>query len=309
MFPSQGANKWTRNYFSFVSRRSQKRQLIFTLLEFDLKFSCASGGLRIQNTGTFLRVLPRVLSLVLTKSLPLSWLLPCHSRVGWQEQCILLSKFRILTCAKFPKIFCPHAFRSLPCCLETYEHQAQLFHTVGWPSWRNDQETNYSIYCLIITRSFINRRESAGQLHNFIIWWLSFLFLFRDHCSSTKGSPVSEIVLLMFLFWKIEYIGKVQFSKQTPCNHCPRQENYQQPLAVPWCAFLCSFKILFIYCGVTGAEGERERVLSRSYAQQGSQHGAGSHDPEIMTWAEIKSHILSQQSYPGAPITFLIMHL
>ena len=31
-------------------------------------------------------------------------------------------------------------------------------------------------------------------------------------------------------------------------------------------------------------------------------HGAQSHDPGIMTWAEIKSWTLSQLSHPGAPI-------
>ena len=46
-----------------------------------------------------------------------------------------------------------------------------------------------------------------------------------------------------------------------------------------------------------------ERILSRLYAQHGLQHGAWSHNPEIMTWAEIKSRMLSQLSYPAAPLT------
>ena len=39
-------------------------------------------------------------------------------------------------------------------------------------------------------------------------------------------------------------------------------------------------------------EGEGERILSRLHTQHGAQHGTPSHDPEIMTWAEIKSWML-----------------
>ena len=41
--------------------------------------------------------------------------------------------------------------------------------------------------------------------------------------------------------------------------------------------------------------------LSRLHAQRGAQHGAWTHDPEIKTWAEIKSWTLNRFSRPGAP--------
>ena len=44
------------------------------------------------------------------------------------------------------------------------------------------------------------------------------------------------------------------------------------------------------------AEGEGERILSRFHTQC----GAGSHNPEIMTWLEIKSQMLNWLSHPGA---------
>jgi len=39
--------------------------------------------------------------------------------------------------------------------------------------------------------------------------------------------------------------------------------------------------------------GEGERLLNRLHAQRGAQHRARSHNPEIMTWAEIKSRCLT----------------
>ena len=43
----------------------------------------------------------------------------------------------------------------------------------------------------------------------------------------------------------------------------------------------------------------KKRILSRFHAQRGAQHGARSHHPEIMSWAEIKS-----LSHLGAPKPF-----
>lgn len=208
MFLSQGANKWTRNHFFCISSVSEEKTETYWNWEFDLKFSCAHWGLKSPNMETFLRALPRALRLTLTKLLPLSCFLLVPPGVGWQGQRILLSKFRILAAAKWPKTFCPRNFPSLRCCLETCKHQEQLFHTLVWPMGRNDQQKKCSFYCLIITLSFINWRSSAGQLLNFIIWWLTFLFPFGDHWSSTKGSSISENGLLMFLFGKIKYVGK-----------------------------------------------------------------------------------------------------
>jgi len=41
--------------------------------------------------------------------------------------------------------------------------------------------------------------------------------------------------------------------------------------------------------------------LSRLHTQHGAQHGAWTHDPEIKTWAEIKSLMLNWLRNPGTP--------
>ena len=59
---------------------------------------------------------------------------------------------------------------------------------------------------------------------------------------------------------------------------------------------------------VSRGEGQRERarasILSRLHTQCGAQHGARSHNPGIMTWAEIKSWSLYQMSHRGTPEAF-----
>ena len=59
------------------------------------------------------------------------------------------------------------------------------------------------------------------------------------------------------------------------------------------------------FIGSRGRRKGREN-LKQAHAQHGAwhgaQHGARSHDPEIMTWAEIKSRMLNWLSPPGAPI-------
>ena len=56
---------------------------------------------------------------------------------------------------------------------------------------------------------------------------------------------------------------------------------------------------------IGGAGRERERVsewiLTRLHAQHRVQLPSWSHDPGIMTWAEIKSLMLNQLSHPDAP--------
>ena len=42
-----------------------------------------------------------------------------------------------------------------------------------------------------------------------------------------------------------------------------------------------------------GAEAEGERISSRLHAEYGTQCGAQSNDPEVMTWAETKSVMLN----------------
>ena len=58
------------------------------------------------------------------------------------------------------------------------------------------------------------------------------------------------------------------------------------------------------------ADGERGRRWGGSAGERNSSKlpteyrarcGSGSHNPEIMTWAEIKSGMLNRLSHPGAP--------
>lgn len=50
------------------------------------------------------------------------------------------------------------------------------------------------------------------------------------------------------------------------------------------------------------AEGEGEKEsLSTFPAEHRARHGSQSHDPEVMTWAEIKSQSLNRLSHPGVP--------
>ena len=73
-------------------------------------------------------------------------------------------------------------------------------------------------------------------------------------------------------------------------------------------------EILFIYLfereRVHGSSGEGSwwgksrggrRGTSRLHPEYGAWHGAQSHDPKIMTWAEIKSQTLTWLSQPSAP--------
>ena len=73
------------------------------------------------------------------------------------------------------------------------------------------------------------------------------------------------------------------------------------------------FKIYFWFLILEKGEGEMQRERernppSRLLAGHGAWRGAQSHNPEIMTWAKIKSWVLSWLSHPGAreKLTFLI---
>ena len=63
------------------------------------------------------------------------------------------------------------------------------------------------------------------------------------------------------------------------------------------------------WAGVGRAEGGGER---ESQADAPTKHRAQcrawSHDPGIMTWAEINSQMLNWPSHPGAPIFFIALH-
>ena len=84
-----------------------------------------------------------------------------------------------------------------------------------------------------------------------------------------------------------------------------RQNMYYLPLG-PCFFFLFFLRIhLFILeieeeCSGEGQQ-EREKVPSRLHTQCGTQHGAHSHDPEITTWAKIKSQMLNRLCHPGIP--------
>ena len=54
----------------------------------------------------------------------------------------------------------------------------------------------------------------------------------------------------------------------------------------------------------TGRGRGRERIPSILCTEHGAQCGASSRNPEIMTWADIKSQMLNFLSHPGAPILF-----
>ena len=50
----------------------------------------------------------------------------------------------------------------------------------------------------------------------------------------------------------------------------------------------------------------RGRGRGRPLTEHGSRYRAGRHDPEIMTWAPIKSSTLNWLSHPGIPGTFYL---
>ena len=53
--------------------------------------------------------------------------------------------------------------------------------------------------------------------------------------------------------------------------------------------------------GVREEQSKREKENPKKIpAECGARHGAGSHDPEITIWAEIKSRKLNRLSHPGA---------
>ena len=61
-----------------------------------------------------------------------------------------------------------------------------------------------------------------------------------------------------------------------------------------------TFFLMFIYFESGGSRG-KERISRRLHAQHRAPHGAWSHDPGVVTWAEIKSQMLNWLSHPGAP--------
>ena len=74
------------------------------------------------------------------------------------------------------------------------------------------------------------------------------------------------------------------------------------PSARPPCSLMLSLEREHVQNRVNIRRGRgRERMSSRLHAQHRALYGAGSHNPEIMTWAETKSQMPNQLSHPGAP--------
>ena len=64
--------------------------------------------------------------------------------------------------------------------------------------------------------------------------------------------------------------------------------------------FLLIMIIFFFFLdGGRSRRRGRERLPSRLHAQRRAWHGARSHNPETITWAEIKSRMLNWLSHPG----------
>ena len=73
-----------------------------------------------------------------------------------------------------------------------------------------------------------------------------------------------------------------------------------------WCSLDNLFCFLFFFLfilekreSMQGRGAEKERCRGMLHNQHKAWHGARSHDAEIMTWAEIKSHMLSKLCHPG----------
>lgn len=57
--------------------------------------------------------------------------------------------------------------------------------------------------------------------------------------------------------------------------------------------------VVWVFVG--GGAEERENPTRAPHPARGARHETQSHNPEVMTSAEIKSRMLSQLSHPGAP--------
>ena len=66
--------------------------------------------------------------------------------------------------------------------------------------------------------------------------------------------------------------------------------------------FVCLHFYIFVERERWEGQEAQERIPSRFHSQTGAQHGAWSHKPRIMTWAEIKSQIFNLLSHPGTPL-------
>ena len=88
-----------------------------------------------------------------------------------------------------------------------------------------------------------------------------------------------------------------------PCSQSSQHDIYPSIFV---CLFLLEKERAQESSGREGTEGEGKRILSRLHTQCRAQ----SHNPEIMTWAEIKSLPLNWLNHPGASIPlFLNRHI
>ena len=55
--------------------------------------------------------------------------------------------------------------------------------------------------------------------------------------------------------------------------------------------------------------GKVQRILSRLHAHHGTWHGAWSNNPDIMTWAKLKSGMLNWLSHPSILMKIIFVHI
>ena len=124
--------------------------------------------------------------------------------------------------------------------------------------------------------------------------------------------------------WWLRY-GGLESSKEgeiRPCEHSVKEADSSKWSVCASClAFLYLLlffkRIYFYFESVCRRQGKgrgrgRERILSSLHTQHGAEGRVQSQDPEIMTWAEIKSQILKRLSYsdtPGIPLMIETQYL
>ena len=113
-------------------------------------------------------------------------------------------------------------------------------------------------------------------------------FIFKDY-----GPPVFLLSFTKFYFYVLAFYMLWELSLYnfvTNLNFFHITKHFWKP----------DFFFLFLETG--RGEAEAERIWSRLHAQCGAQCGILSHDPEIMTWAEVRSHqTLNWMGHPRPP--------
>ena len=119
----------------------------------------------------------------------------------------------------------------------------------------------------------------------------------------------SGFFLMFIYFWDREW--QREGAKRERVTEKPKWAQHWQQRAQcgswthePW-DHMTWAKVRHLTGWATHPEREREReggrVLSRLHTQHGAQCRTRPHDPEIMTWAEIKSQTLNWLNHPDTP--------